>query len=170
MTDETMKRWIFGALVAVAACRTQTVEGGWNDEGPTPNAASITAKCAAPETTPLAATDVPTFEGLVAGRWYRCADAQPAIGYAPGAIELTSHLAWSVLGPNSSGAYVPDVDAGAGQASLFKVIAECCPDSYAVSLDGGTGYDIVSFQSSPTRMTWSYDDGGARILGVEYVQ
>ena len=158
-------------LIALAACQGQTVAAGWNDEGTTPNQASISAKCSETNGSPVSTPDLSTFVGQLAGRWYRCGDADPAIGFAPPAIELTSDLKWYVLVADASGTVVRSTapeDSGVFQTD--KVISACCPDSYAVSFDGDIHVDIAGFESSPTRMTWSYDGPAARTVGARYVQ
>jgi len=170
-------RWLALATPLLSlACEAQVVSGGWTDEGATPNAASVAAKCAVPDQAPILVTDHATLVTLLTGRWYRCGDADPAIGFAPAAIEFTSSYQWYTLVPNASGIYVPSTEVGeSGLVAAEKVFAACCPDDDALTFDGGNHSDILAFESSPTRMSWSYDtwsnDGvEVRTVGARYVQ
>jgi hypothetical protein len=163
------------AVIVCTSCSGHTVDGGWNDEGATPDDASISTKCSVSDSSLVSVTDAMTFPGLLAGRWYRCGNANPSIGFAPAALELTSNLRWTILVADaSSGAYVPSTAPGeSGQFKIDEVLSGCCPTAQALSFDGNVHVDIAAFGSAPTRMSWAYDKDGPieeRIVGARYVQ
>jgi hypothetical protein len=159
------------ALIVCTSCSGHTVDGGWNDEGATPDDASISsAKCSVSDSSLVSVTNATTFTSLLAGRWYRCGNADPSIGFAPAALELTSDLSWTILVANASGAYVPGTAPGeSGQFKIDEVLSDCCPSAQALSFDGNVHVDVAAFGSSPTRMSWAYDQDGQveeRIVGA----
>jgi hypothetical protein len=171
MVAKAVRMFALAAAAGAASCGGQTADVGWNDEGTTPDAASVAAKCAAPDGPALAVPDGATFLSLLAGRWYVCGPTDPALGPAPAAIELTSDKSWYVLVADASGAFVrSSTPADQGTFEADKALSGAYPDSYALSLDG-THVDIVAFESAPNRMAWAYDrPPGVRTTGARYVR